>query len=514
MEAYSGESIENTSLQVGKSFLTVDKCIVAAGIAYLILPIIVFSFGWLRGILALLISVCFTAAGILIWKEIANKKVTDLELDNKRFWIITIIISMIWVYLSGIGSFVFQNSDYWVRNPLFRDLSTMGWPVIYDLSKESAKVQAFCGNTRVALSYYFCWWLPVSAASKLMHLGEFSRGLLLSLWALAGILIVFYLLCRKLEKCSLIVPVVFVLFSGLDYIPIRLLNDTVGLTDHLEWWAGLGVFQYSSNTTLLFWVFNQAIPIWVLMALLLQLKDNKYVAALASLAFAYSPWATFGIVPMAIALSFKRGCIKKIFNPLNVLIPGIMLLLFGSFYMEGSGSSGVINTVFAVNQMDNKRILMTYLVFILFEVLLYFFILGKYAYKYELYKVVLIELLVFPLIIVRDFNFAMRGTIPALFMLTYYVTVFLLDYEKETDRNIRVRYVALIIALCIGSITPIHEISRTVKKTMQTDDMLQETVGSFSDMKTDDDLAIVVARDQFFVYDYENKFFFKYLAKK
>lgn len=123
------------------------------------------------------------------------------------------------------------------------------------------------------------------------------RNILLYLWAVLGIIEIIYLLCRKLNKCSWIIPVIMILFSGLDIIPYWICNNKFPGTSHIEWWAGY--FQYSSNTTQLFWVFNQSIPIWLIMALMLQLKDEKYIASLLALSFAYSSWATFGMIPIA-----------------------------------------------------------------------------------------------------------------------------------------------------------------------------------------------------------------------
>ncbi len=490
-----------------------DRVIVAIGLAYVLLPVITFGIGWLKVLYSIPLCILLVVLGIVLWREITNESVESqlLTKETLRFWVFTVVIVFIWVYLSGIGSLAFQNDDFWVRNPIFRDLSTLQWPVIYDLSKENATVQTLCGDTGVAFSYYFSWWLPVAAVSKLFHLANISRNLLLFAWAALGILVLFYLLCRKLGKCTWFVPVIFVLFSGLDYIPSRILNAGFDATAHLEWWAVF--FQYSSNTTLLFWVFNQAIPVWVLMALLLQLKDNKRVAALSSLAFAYSPWATFGMVPIAISASVKKGRTLKALNPLNIFVPILMLVVFGSFYTGSSGSKGKFGLIFLVSDAGSRRILMSYLVFLLIEVLIYFIVLGKTASKYEFYKTVLIELTLFPLFVVRDGNFVMRGTMPALFLLTYYVIRYLVEKYNEQDLKNRIRYLSLVLVIMIGSITPVHEMNRTIKNTMQSDYILEESIGSFANMKTDDEFYILAVRDQFFIYDYDNNFFFKYLAR-
>lgn len=495
---------------------SVDDYALIGGIVYVILPIIIFACGWLKWFIAIPVVVILVLFGIKMWIELSEKG-ADVDnflftKENGKFWIITASLVFIWVYLSGIGSWVFQNSDHWVRNPIFRDLSTLKWPVIYDLSKESDLVQSICGDSKVAFSYYFCFWLPVAGLSKLLHLGEIPRNVLIVLWAAIGILDVIYLICRKHKKCSLIVPVCFIFFSGLDAIPTLLLNKKATMITHIEWWSGF--FQYSSNTTQLFWVFNQSIPLWVLMALFLNLEKSSSKGAAASLTFAYSPWATIGVLPIAVVSSIKKGKIKSIFNPLNILVPAVMLLVFGSFYMGGNGTSGKYGLVFMVNDEGGRMILMSYLMFVLFEVLVFFFAMGKYAERDGLYYTVLAELLIFPFIVIKDYNFLMRGTIPALFLLNFFVIQFLVKYLGEKDKEIRLRYILLVAVLLLGALTPMHEILRTVKKTMKNDEILEESIVTFSNIQTDDEGKIRTASKQFFIYDYNDKFFFKYLGKK
>lgn len=485
-----------------------DTLMIMMAEGYIILPIMIFAYGWLKLPIALL---CCGIMGGFFWKlhhSFTYKKMINAE--TKAFWIGIIFISAIWVYFSGIGSFVYQNSDYWVRNPIFGDLSNYSWPIVYDLSVESDVVKSICGDGTVAFSYYFCWWLPVAAVSKIFGLGYTARNILLYFWAVLGIIEIIYLLCRKLSKCSWIIPVIMVLFSGLDVVPYLICNNVLPVTSHIEWWANY--FQYSSNTTQLFWVFNQSIPIWLIIALLLQLDEGKYVAGLLSLAFAYSPWATFGMVPIAIVGSFRNnGNKKQVFNTLNILVPLVMLLVFGSFYMNGNGSKGTVGFIFTLHPDETRRILFTYLLFLFLEFGVYFLIIHIRAKKYDFYWVTLIELILFPLFIIRDGNFIMRGGIPALFLTMYYVIRYLLEYYSNSDAKIR-NWI-LVVVLCVGCFTPVTEFNRTILKTMSSDDLLQEQIGSFGNMMTENKSEIATVKNQFFIYDYGESFFFKYLAK-
>lgn len=490
--------------------ITWDRVLVLGGIAYVVLPILLFLYGWLKLYIAVPALCVFLWFSFRLYKAIATEPVSMISGETRRYWIICLIFAAAWVYLSGIGSYVYQNDDFWVRNPIFRDLSHRAWPMVFDLSYESELVQSVAGSERVGFSYYFAWWLPVAALTKAFHFGEAMSNFLLYLWALCGIMLVIYFLNRTLGKCSLIVPFLLIFFSGLDALPTFVINERLPVSSHIEQWAYF--FQYSSNTTQLFWVMNQSIPIWVLVALLLQLKDNRYVAGLCSLAFAYSPWATFGMIPYAAAGSFSRKeKPARVFNSVNICVPILMLLVFGLFYMSSNGMATHMGFVISYYHKERRRFVFSYLLFVLLEALIYFIILGEKARKYPYYWVTLVELVLFPLYIVRDGNFIMRGSIPALFMLMVYAIRYLdTNWNCGTEK---IRKWALVTTLCIGMITPLNEINRTVKRTLTSDDLLQEDIGSFGDIRTENTRHIEIAKSQFFVYDYENTPFYRYLGQ-
>ena len=79
---------------------------------------------------------------------------------------------------------------------------------------------------------------------------------------------ILYLINRYLKKESFWALFLLILFSGLDIIG---LPNYLFSFKELEWWNGL--FQYSSNTTSIYWTFNQTIPLWLIMSLLLNIKN-------------------------------------------------------------------------------------------------------------------------------------------------------------------------------------------------------------------------------------------------
>jgi hypothetical protein len=340
---------------------------------------------------------------------------------------------------------------------------------------------------------------------------------MLYLWALEGVLLVIYLLCRKLKKATWIIPIVLIIFSGIDIVPVllfRFLNTGSFLgwspTIIMEWWAGW--YQYSSNTTQLFWVFNQSIPTWVIMALFIQMEDARYVAGLISLMFAYSPWATIGIVPYALYDSLKgKKALKSALNLFNVMVPCLMLVVFGTFYMASSGSNGNFGLIFMFYD-DNLRLLRLYLLFLFVEFGVYYLVMGKAALRYKYFWITLIELIVIPLIVIESLIFGTRASIPALFITMVYVMTYLL--EKRQDSGYRIRKKLLVGVLCIGMMTPLVEVNRVVYNTAFSDAPLErEDVRSFGDIQSSEESYILTIKLQFLSYDYEDTIFFRYLAK-
>lgn len=145
---------------------------------------------------------------------------------------------------------------------------------------------------------------------------------------------ILYLINRYLKKDSYWALFLLIFFSGFD--ALCMLSDIFSFVQ-LEWWNGL--FQYSSNTTSVYWVFNQVIPIWLLLSLIINSKDSKDILFLSALSFFYSPYATICLIPIMIYffLKYSNHNLKIIFSfsTLFSIIVGIILSLF---YTSGNGT--------------------------------------------------------------------------------------------------------------------------------------------------------------------------------
>lgn len=258
---------------------------------FLIVPVVLFFIGFIRWYISFP-AILFL--GYTLWKTgfETNKKYISF---SKISIIFILIILIAWCFLGGQGGFFYQTSDWNERNAIFRDLIQLDWPVYYE-------------NTDTLLTYYIGHWLPAAGIGKLIYIISsdlklaFQIGnIFLGLWTFIGILLTFLLMniyiVPKTKNAKWIILAVFIGFSGMDLIGciIEKWNwQTFMELMHLEWWSQ--GYQFSSNTTALFWVFNQAVPAWIATMLFLNDKSpNNYVLIISSLLLS----ATFPAVGLA-----------------------------------------------------------------------------------------------------------------------------------------------------------------------------------------------------------------------
>ena len=503
---------------------------------YLVLPIVIFLIFWVRPLIAVPVGILFLAFAVVLSDDASGTVGPWTKSGDKNggkkwqwvlYWLILAGLVCLWVYFSGIGSFSYQNWDHYMRNAIYRDLCGQPWPVCYDLSKESAIVCHYIGTDKVAFVYYFAFWLVPAGLTKLLHAGESTANLLVYFWSVLGLLLILANVHRALLvrlggspagrfpwKRALLVPAVFIGFSGLDLIGFLIFRGVPALGQHLEWWAGY--FQYSANTTLLYWVFNQAIPLWLLVSMLLLCRTNRKAVGLCSLLFAYSPFATFGIIPLAAYAALKqyglkKSLLKRFLSALtvwNIGIPLSMLAVFGSFYMMNAGSVSDHAFIWQLGYIPGKLILHLGL-FLILEMGLYAVFLAKRMKRFDYLAASVILLVLIPLYHMTPSNdFAMRASLPALFLLMFCILRYLLEPGKAWQKT------ALIVLLVIGLATPFQEVTRSViGTTTQTKEAyLQESIYSFAAIRSEDMDQIEMCDVQFFAHNYENSAFYRYIG--
>jgi hypothetical protein len=507
----------------GKSALP-DKLLILMAYLYLAVPLIIFSIGWLK----IIFAIFFVAAlAFGIWK--ANQ---DFEFqaektsDSIKFFLISLLIASVWVYFSGIGGYTFQNWDFEARNAVFHDLINHNWPVIYDYRHEPDYRSLF-GDT-AAMVYYFPFWLPAALVGK--SFGWLAANKMLYIWTVLGVALCFYLVAKFTKIPKLWVLVLFIFWSGMDILGQAgmsvLTKDPPYLSvfqllqgNAIEWWANpVQLFQYSSHTTQLFWVFNQALPTWIVTLLVLNQKKCKSIIFTSALVFLYAPLPAIGLAPFVIYKLFEAippELPKTGFS--QILVPELSKDVksdqpktnrFTLHLNVGRALARIKETATLQNIISGGTLFLTAVLFFsvnigihqhgfILEFLPWAISEGKFAYIYILFCLVefipfvllvrdssnrtlltitCVVLLVLPLYKYGEYNdFAMRASIPALLILCLlFIQKINLHFLSPDSFEKGVYTAIIIIVILFSSMTPLHEILRSR-------DMVENSASTFTD---------------------------------
>lgn len=442
-----------------------NKLVYTLSYLYLFIPICIFLLAWIKPLISIPLVLFLS---YYVFRSIGNMPKLSIKLSgNKTKIIIISIIILLWTWLSGIGGFAWQNIwDPVFRNALFMDLVKYNWPVI---NTE--------GESPLLLAYYFGFWLPAALVGKLFNSLEVGYMFQL-IWGTLGVFLAFSLISEKIKKVSIWALVIFILFSGLDII-IYILNvrcdvyvviNYLRALEHLELMSLY--FNASSTTTLLFWLYNQAIPFWIGFMLILLQPNRKYLVFTYSLLFLQCPFPCVALIPLIIYMEFKdykwkledeQHPVKRFFKtyltPQNI-IGFILALLIVTFFKTNISANQFSLTIFsAKNVWEYSGRLILFLVFE-YGVYMYFF-------KDRIKKDMTFQILFCTMFILSFFklgmiyDFAWRTAIPSAFFL---MLILIEEVPKMNKKSLKFKFFIFIFA--IGSITPAVELIRSTSQTI------------------------------------------------
>lgn len=479
-----------------------NKILSQIGILYIVLPFLIFIGGWTKLYIAIPSILAVVFCTWKVCKDMPDLWMPEINRDNLVKILFIVGVIAVWVYYSGIGGFVFQNSDHTARNRIFDMLVQYEWPV-----KSSELLENFEGQTGIfGLTYYIGFWLPSAIIGKLFGLR--SGYYFQAVWALLGIVLVYYFMSTRWKQLKVWPVFVLIFFSGLDIIGAYLTNmDYVNInaTWHLEWWSSS--FQYSSMTTQLFWVFNQAMPIWLITILSYIQNNNRNLIFILACSMLTSTLPFIGLLPITLFLCLTRkGKLKG----------NIMFLIKDTCAIQnvlGGGIIGILSFCYLSGNISGTHVtgsnslgvsLSRYVIFIILEIGVYVVLLYKHQKENKLYYFVVALLLVIPWIKVgSSADFCMRASIPGLFLIMVWVIDSISKAWKEKSY---ILFVGLILTLSIGSITPIFEMRRTFTETLKRQ-IAGEIVWAGEDSEEH------IYKSPNFSGNTETGFFYKYIAK-
>ena len=421
---------------------------------YLALPFLIWVLGWVRLELALPATVLVCLALWKIWQDPPAIWLPEWNRGTLVRMAFAAGIILLWLYFSGIGEFTFQNPDHAYRNAIFRLLAENPWPVISWNPTATLPEPA-------AFTYYIAFWLPGALVAKVLGIGA-GNGVNF-LWAFLGLFLTFMLISAWRRKLSLWPLLLLLFFSGGDLLGLLLKGGIwENIAMHLEWWGW--PYQYSSFTTQLFWVFNQAIPVWVGTLLVLLQKNARHLLLIPSLVMLSSTLPFLGLLPFAAYMAWpalKEGRFREIFS-LENLGAGMAVALLSYLYLRDNNAAQLFTTT---NRefTDLWTFAASLSLFLLLEAGLFLLLNLWEQRKNPLFWLTGTLLILIPLFKLGSYgDFAMRVSIPALLVLFLLTQDTLGKAWKKKDKKV---LVGLFLLLAVGIPTPLAEISRSLAGT-------------------------------------------------
>lgn len=397
---------------------------------YILLPVILFLSWWTDVWIGTIVAL---VVGYVVWTQSYKVKKDFFLIPLKTIGIVGIAL-FLWTLLSGAGHRGLFNGDYYKHNALFNDLISLSWPVRYQV-KETGDI--------VYLVYYFAYYLPSALIGKLW--GWQAGNIALSAWTFTGVVFAFMWLFAFINnKKQLWYGLLFPLFSGLDGLG-KLIMRTKVVNNEWEWWGRN--WQYSGNTTLFFYVPQHALIGWLLMGMLLYMFTKNKTLPLQLLllcaSLLWSPFVTLGILPFYLLLFIRKEYSTSVAETaVSMVIIAVELLFFMSnmtFFVKDTAANGWL---WDSEKLFGSWVLVRLILFYLFEFGVFVFFIfhslfeKKRRTEFIVFFTALSLLFLFPWYKMGLMNdFAMRSSIPALYVVCYYWIRSLVETKKTQLLN-------------------------------------------------------------------------------
>lgn len=281
--------------------------------------------------------------------------------DVEWRWLATcIIIGFALATVGGEGHFFFAKDDWLGRDAVLADIVDRWTPVIYIFNDVEHLLRAPIGM-----------YLLPGAIGHVFGLKAAHLALLAQTSLMLGFF--FYAVTLVWPRRPLLFIVLFVLFSGLDTIPVLLKTGGASLLRYPAFWVEIG--NYPANVNQLFWAPTHALPGWQFAAIaLLYLRREIDLAALAAATLPlvlWSPLSIMGAVPIflilvalspreALSARFAASCVTAMgFLPILIYLRADAgAVPFGlQILEEGYFDSYLIFILFALTQIGFVAIL-------------------------------------------------------------------------------------------------------------------------------------------------------------
>lgn len=461
--------------------------LIPLSLLYLCIPYLIFFTGWLRWYFALPGIILIIIPVFLYFREAhqtlkSKHHHQQLLRINLKHIIISILLALTLLVISGVGGYGYQNSDWRKHNAIFKDLITRPWPVVYKVN-----------DIKSPLVYYIAYYLPAALVGKLG--GWFWANQFLFVWTFIGLILAMLWFLILILRAHYFIPFLFAFFSGLDALGLWLINWLnnkpffSGNWRHIEWWAM--IWQYSSHLSLLFWVPNQAVAAWIISAVIIQSilyhPSKRYILFYLSLTLLWSPFITIGVSLYLFGdfLTESGTLLKRISKYISVpnicgFVLMVILSLFYSarFYTRPLPARGNLATGFIFFMQGYSKYWPRVFGFLLLFCFLEFGVYGVMIGLSETISDLKTKSVFFTTMIYLSLlpfyrygynnDLVMRASIPALFILSILLVRTLDNCSIKNYKTI-----ILIIFFLIGSITPLVECRRHINRIYRAETILR-----------------------------------------
>ena len=503
---------------------------------YLLLPVLIFFAGYLKIPVAAACVAVTCLIGYLAFRD--SNRAPDRSLMEDcvtipvKFIVIASVFAVCVTVITGVGELVWTTYDHAFRRAILNDLINYKWPVIYqpETQMNPDVRQMITSQAPQGFIYYFTYWMPAALTGKLF--GFTAANIFLILWNSLGIVLIIIGISIYVRRNSYASMFVLLCFSGLDVIPYYINQIWLNIDEQWMWVDGcVPHMSFVSNFNNMENVYHQAIPCYLIIILLLTARNNRSTGLIGSLMFAYSPWATFGMIVPCIVQLFngryrtgdRRRNIRNILSPCNIVMPVIILIIYGAFYMAKADSASDRGFTWEYYGSIGKFI-PAYLILLAVEVLPVAALVFSKRRKDPMFWGAIIILLLCPLYKITESNdFTMRASMPGLFILAVFLVKLISDYSEEDTKLARqnkkrkgiaanLKLAALSVVLVGMAYVTYFMLSVIIPGTFMSSDRPENHIVSFGNQATP--YYTEKISDQFFSENPYDTLFFKYLGKK
>ena len=488
--------------------MTIDfKKIVIADLVFCYIPVVLFMAGWCRWEIA--VPSCLLLGYMLysLFRRTIRPMQKELLTLRPASWITICAVTVLLSVIFGCGGVFAYFFDYEKHSAIVQDLSQRSWPVIYDDANSPSLLTYYVG------SYLFPGLVGKVFSSRI--LAELMLGIVGWIGLVLLVLNVLFLVDAQTTKKQIWSMIIFLFFTGM-ILPLQLLfigfNDEVTLgRPH---WFIHRVLQYRSCMSTIKWVWEQyTIPV-LGMSLLYRFREQRHLYAVWILpALICGTWSFIALVAYA-GIYYIIACIRDkkfhadLFSWQNILC-GLMGLVMIT-YLAGSLTADKPEEVQFRLITDWKYYLTAYIPFCLFMFGFYYMLIWETAKRDAFFYITLGLLCVIPFCRAGWLNdWTMNVSLPPLFMLNIACIIFLLN--KPTEKRLKRKWVVLIFCLVISSPHVVHEFHE-YHNPFTYSGMPAHSLSQYS-CKDCEEIPVDL-RANYFNYNYEESFFYKYIARR